>query len=161
MLNPWFIARIRLMSCSLMFSAASNWGGVHSSQLQCRQGKISGSAAVNWNRMNWAKKNQRPLDSKQEHQFMWSINHRFRSIMINFTPPFFLTKSDKQIGWLVGGLVAIFYFPIYWVSNHPNGRTHIFQRGGWTINQSGLTPLSCEQTPDEISGIPRSSRLSG
>ena len=21
---------------------------------------------------------------------------------------------------LVGGLVAIFYFPIYWVSNHPN-----------------------------------------
>ena len=21
---------------------------------------------------------------------------------------------------LVGGLVAIFYFPIYWVANHPN-----------------------------------------
>ena len=24
------------------------------------------------------------------------------------------------IDLLVGGLVAIFYFPIYWVSNHPN-----------------------------------------
>ena len=30
---------------------------------------------------------------------------------------------------LVGGLVAIFCFPIYWVSNHPNWRAHIFQRG--------------------------------
>ena len=30
---------------------------------------------------------------------------------------------------LVGGLVAIFYFPIYWVANHPNWRTHIFQDG--------------------------------
>ena len=36
---------------------------------------------------------------------------------------------------LVGCLVAIFYFPIYWVSNHPNWRTHIFQRGGPTTNQ--------------------------
>ena len=37
--------------------------------------------------------------------------------------------------YLVGGLVAIFYFPIYWVSNHPNWQTHIFQRGGPTTNQ--------------------------
>ena len=29
--------------------------------------------------------------------------------------------------WLVGGLVAIFYFPIYWVANHPNWL--IFFRG--------------------------------
>ena len=29
---------------------------------------------------------------------------------------------------LVGGLVAMFYFPIYWECHHPNGRTHIFQR---------------------------------
>ena len=29
---------------------------------------------------------------------------------------------------LVGGLVAMFYFPIYWVANHPNWRT-IFFRG--------------------------------
>ena len=36
---------------------------------------------------------------------------------------------------LVGGLVAIFYFPIYWVSNHPNWRSHIFQRGGPSTNQ--------------------------
>ena len=36
---------------------------------------------------------------------------------------------------LVGGLVAMFYFPIYWVANHPNWRPHIFQTGGPTTNQ--------------------------
>ena len=36
--------------------------------------------------------------------------------------------------WLV--VWNIFYFPIYWVSNHPNRRTHIFRRGGPTTNQS-------------------------
>ena len=35
---------------------------------------------------------------------------------------------------MVGGLVAIFYFPIYWVANHPNWRNHIFQSGP-TTNQ--------------------------
>ena len=30
-------------------------------------------------------------------------------------------------GWWFG---TCFYFPISWVSNHPNWRTHIFQRGG-------------------------------
>ena len=39
---------------------------------------------------------------------------------------------------LVGGLVAIFYFPIYWEFHHPNWRTHIFQRGGPTTNQKIL-----------------------
>ena len=34
---------------------------------------------------------------------------------------------------LVGGLVAILYFPIYWVSNHPNWL--IFFRGVQTTNQ--------------------------
>ena len=37
--------------------------------------------------------------------------------------------------FLVGGLVAIFYFPIYWEFHHPNWLTHIFQRGGPTTNQ--------------------------
>ena len=41
----------------------------------------------------------------------------------------------KKRTWLVGGLVAIFYFPISWVANHPNWRTPIFQRGGPTTNQ--------------------------
>ena len=31
--------------------------------------------------------------------------------------------------WLV--VWNIFYFSMYWVSNHPNWRIHIFQRGGW------------------------------
>ena len=39
-------------------------------------------------------------------------------------------------GWW---FVAIFYVPIYWVSNHPNWRTHIFQRGGPTTNQRNMT----------------------
>ena len=37
--------------------------------------------------------------------------------------------------YLVGGLVAMFYFPIYWECHHPNRRSHIFQRGGPTTNQ--------------------------
>ena len=37
-----------------------------------------------------------------------------------------------QIANLVGGLEHEFYFPIYWVANHPNWRSHIFQRGGYT-----------------------------
>ena len=59
---------------------------------------------------------------------------------------FFLRQSGNQ-RWLagkhhlVGGLVAIFYFPIYWVSNHPNWRTHIFQRGGPTTNQSSFSSM--------------------
>ena len=35
---------------------------------------------------------------------------------------------------LVGGLVAMFYFPIYWVANHPNWRNHIFPEG-WPNHQ--------------------------
>ena len=40
--------------------------------------------------------------------------------------------------FLVGGLVAIFgIFPYIWVANHPNWRTHIFQRGfSPTTNQT-------------------------
>ena len=36
---------------------------------------------------------------------------------------------------LVGGLEHDFYFSIYWECHHPNGRTHIFQRGRSTTNQ--------------------------
>ena len=43
--------------------------------------------------------------------------------------------------WLV--VWNIFYFPIYWVSNHPNWRTHIFQRGGPTTNQTFMSFVSC------------------
>ena len=42
--------------------------------------------------------------------------------------------------WLV--VWDIFYFPIYWVSNHPNWRTHIFQRGVFsTTNQTSIFTL--------------------
>ena len=34
---------------------------------------------------------------------------------------------------LVGGLVAIFYFPIYWVSNHPNWLSYFSE--GWPNHQ--------------------------
>ena len=40
-----------------------------------------------------------------------------------------------------------FYFPIYWVSIHPNWRTHIFQRGGPTTNQilsAKMSPFAVE-----------------
>ena len=40
---------------------------------------------------------------------------------------------------LVGGLVAILYFPIYWESS--SQLTNIFQRGGPTTNQDGFSHL--------------------
>ena len=39
-------------------------------------------------------------------------------------------------GWWFG--CHQFYFPMNWVANHPNWRTHIFQRGGPTTNQIKL-----------------------
>ena len=39
-------------------------------------------------------------------------------------------------GWWFG--CHQFYFPIYWECHHPNWRTHIFQRGGPTTNQSSI-----------------------
>ena len=41
-------------------------------------------------------------------------------------------RSDPP--WLVGGLEHGFYFPEYIGNNHPNWRTHIFQRGRYTTN---------------------------
>ena len=49
-------------------------------------------------------------------------NHRVFSKMCFPKCFFFQTKK------LVGGLEHQFYFPIYWVANHPNWRTHILQR---------------------------------
>ena len=45
-------------------------------------------------------------------------------------------------GWWFG--CHCFFFPIYWVSNHPNWRTHIFQRGGPTTNQVMTSGLLCD-----------------
>ena len=39
------------------------------------------------------------------------------------------------VHWLVVWLPSIWHFPRYWVANHPNWQTHIFQRGGPTTNQ--------------------------
>ena len=43
---------------------------------------------------------------------------------------------------LVGGLVAIFYFPISWKCHHPNWRSHIFQDG-----VAFKPPTSCSLIP--------------
>ena len=37
--------------------------------------------------------------------------------------------------WMVVWLPSILFSQKYWVANHPNWRTHIFQRGGPTTNQ--------------------------
>ena len=39
-------------------------------------------------------------------------------------------NTMRSIHLLVGGLVAIFYCPIYWEFHHPIWLSHIFQRGG-------------------------------
>ena len=43
--------------------------------------------------------------------------------------------KEKQLKeqLLVGGLVAIFYFPIYWVANHPNWLSYFSE--GWPNHQ--------------------------
>ena len=38
--------------------------------------------------------------------------------------------------YLVGGLVAIFYFPIYWESNHPNWLSYFSE--GWPNHQPAI-----------------------
>ena len=49
----------------------------------------------------------------------------------------FAKCPSKEMRWIAGWWFGCheFYFPIYWVAHHPNWRTHIFQRGGWTTNQ--------------------------
>ena len=42
---------------------------------------------------------------------------------------------------LVGGLVAIFYFPIYWVSNHPTWLSYFSE--GWPNHQPDINPQTC------------------
>ena len=68
----------------------------------------------------------------------------------------FISGSQPQLltNYLVGGLEHQFYFPIYWVSNHPNWRTHIFQRGQ-TTNQlfkieTVLVKAHVHQIPPQI-----------
>ena len=43
------------------------------------------------------------------------------------------TQSQFADDFLVGGLVAIFYFPIYWVSNHPKWLSYFSK--GWPNHQ--------------------------
>ena len=48
--------------------------------------------------------------------------------------------------WLVVWLPFLAFSQKYWVSNHPNGRTHIFQRGGYTTtNQEGVLLTSLQR----------------
>ena len=46
-------------------------------------------------------------------------------------------KDDQDSGrYLVGGLVAIFYFPISWVANHPNWLSYFSE--GWLNHQPDM-----------------------
>ena len=46
--------------------------------------------------------------------------------------------GEDYILQLVGGLVAIFYFPIYWVSNHPNWLSYFSEGWPWPTNQNRI-----------------------
>ena len=71
------------------------------------------------------------LATNQLRQLMLGLQH----VAMEF--PTLFWGSDSMIrlvgGWWFG--CRFLMFPIYWVSNHPNWRTHIYQRGGWTTNQ--------------------------
>ena len=79
-------------------------------------------------------------------------------------PIFDWKTSDmaKTVWNLVGGLVAMFYFPIYWEFHHPNWRTHIFSEGWpWPTNQIAnkrnglkLWPTTRGTNPSNYSIIP-------
>ena len=64
-------------------------------------------------------------------------HHNFPSLGM----PYVFTRSIESR--LVGGLVAInFEFShMNWEFHHPNGRTHIFQRGGPTTNQESIVQI--------------------
>ena len=76
--------------------------------------------------------------------FPWSYTNLIWTLTVSYG--FLMLSLCFSVSWqekdyektsnLVGGLVAIFYFPIYWVSNHPNFK--FFQRGGPTTNQQFL-----------------------
>ena len=65
------------------------------------------------------------------------------------------TKKDHFVIhpiWLVVWLPSISFSHLYWVSNHPNWRTHIFQRGGptsWAFPAFSLKPIHWKTNPLE------------
>ena len=87
----------------------------------------------------------------------WFIREDMGVSINGGTPKWMVHKQTSQSinGWLVGGLVAIFYFPLYWESHHPNWRTHIFQRGGPTTNQGWFGATSSGKPRSLSCGKPR------
>ena len=77
--------------------------------------------------------------SKQKH---WRLYHSLCTNISSFIPSRPACSMKKT---LVGGLVAVFYWSISWVSKNPNWRTRMFQRGGSTTRAwfSYTFPLVC------------------
>ena len=65
-------------------------------------------------------------------------------VMITIKEPL-IKPQQLMIQLLVGGdwLPFLAFSQKYWVANHPNWRTHIFQRGGPTTNQIMSSNHSC------------------
>ena len=59
-------------------------------------------------------------------------------------------QSTNQINLVWVG----FYFCIYWECHHPNWRSHIFQRGGYTTNQIGITS-TISMKYDDLASVTR------
>ena len=95
----------------------------------CRlcQGCFFSSPGV-WNRLFFMAKNKVVFP-------IWGQKLASCISRISHAPPFLLgIQANRTVsGWWFG--CHGFYFPIYWECHHPNWRTHIFQRGGWTTNQ--------------------------
>ena len=87
---------------------------------------------------------------------LWQMIVPFSSQKAGYDPHLFIIRGDMQ-QYLVGGLVAIFYFPMYWVANHPNWRSYFSE--GWPNHQpdmirkglflsSGFGVFPLRMTPD-------------
>ena len=69
-------------------------------------------------------------------------------------------NSNNELGelqYLVGGLVAIFYFPIYWECHHPNWRSY-FSEGFNPNHQPGMCWMNINWCIDITSPVERFSQ---
>ena len=67
--------------------------------------------------------------------------------------------NQKIVAYLVGGLVAMVYFPMnIGCCHHPNWRTHIFQRGGYTTTNQ-IQPEDIRMFFEDVNGKHRWFRM--
>ena len=89
--------------------------------------------------------------SENHHRQMHQVTSRRQPHKLSVSSSLPLPQRTSKTE-LVGGLVAIFYFPIYWVSNHPNWRSYFSE--GWPNHQPGDQNLQNSSVIAEFPSYP-------